>query len=160
MDDRELCCRACRQKVGPVVGPDGVLWYGHPGNEDRHKVEPVLLSPADVINVCDFCLALRPQWAFPLLERATTRLFHPGLGVSVVAQDNDGWWGACSVCADLIRDRKIGRLRDRALAVLRERLPVTASWQETAWAKESVLLQLASFWQSSPGAPVETGVFS
>lgn len=147
-------------KVSRVDASDGTSWYAHPDNPDKHDVEPVLMAAADVIYVCDFCLAPRPQWAFPLLERTTTRLFHAGLDADVVSVDTDGWWGACSECADLIRGRKIGQLRDRALATLKAKLPAAASWQDLAWAKESVLLQLASFWQASPGLPVEVGVFS
>ena len=158
--DQVLCCRTCRQKVSRVTGPDGSSWYAHPDNQDGHAVELVLLAAADAVYVCDFCLAPGPQWAVPLLEHATTQMFHAGLDVEVVAVDTDGWWGACSECADLIRARKIGQLRDRALATLRAKLPAGSSWQDTAWAKESVLLQLAAFWQATPGPPVEVAVFS
>lgn len=117
------------------------------------------MAAADVIRVCDFCLAPHPQWAFPLLERASTRMFHPGLGIEIVTEDTDAWWGACAACADLIRNRQIGQLRNRSLAVLKARLPAV-SYQEMAWAKESVLLQLAAFWQASPGSPVEVSVLA
>jgi hypothetical protein len=160
MPGYELCCSTCRKKVSRVVSPDGEVWYGHPGNLDRHKVVPLVMAPADVIRVCDFCLAVNPRWVFPLLERASTRTFHPGLGITMAAEDSDGWWAACSGCADLIRDRKVTQLRDRALAVLKDRQPDPISWQDATWQKESVLLQLAAFWRASPGAPVEVGLFS
>lgn len=154
-----MCCRTCRQKVGRVDCPDGTVRYAHPGNQDGHAVEAVMLPAADTVYVCDFCLAPDPTMRFPLQEPASTVLFHPGLGANVVAEDTDSWWGACSVCAVLIRERKIGQLRDRALAVLRDMMP-GASWEQARWARESVMLQLAAFWQASPGDPVEVHVFS
>jgi hypothetical protein len=146
----ELCCRTCRLKVSRIQDPDGRVWYAHHGPRD-HEVEPVAMATADVIHVCDFCLAPHPGWCFPLLEHAsTTSAPHPDLGFNVKAEDTDGWWAACQVCMELVAARQIGKLRDRALAVA-----VVRRGPLSAWEKQGVIDQLAAFWLAVPGPPVE-----
>lgn len=148
-----MACRTCRQSLSRVRNPDGTIWWGHPGMS-THKVEPVWTAPEDTVFVCDFCLAPNPRWSFPLLEHATTTLFSPDIMANVTAVDVDAWWGACDTCADLIRNRCIGKLRDRALAAAVRSLGKPPS----AWEKESLFLQLAAFWAAVPGPPIEAEV--
>ncbi len=150
MAGTELCCRTCRLKVSRVQAPDGQIWYAHHGQHD-HEVEPVAMAVADVIHVCDFCLAPHPAWCFPLLEHASTEsAVHPELGWTMKAVDTDGWWAACQACMELISARQIGKLRDRALAA-----GVARRGGLTAWERQSVIDQLAAFWLAVPGSPVE-----
>jgi hypothetical protein len=114
-------------------------------------VVPVAMESADVIHVCDFCLALHPPLIFPLREHASTSLFDPDINAYVTAEDTDAWWAACRVCADLVVAQDHRTLRDRALAVLKARC---APGLPSAWETESVLLQLAAFWKAGPASPV------
>lgn len=151
----ELCCATCRVKVSRCQAPDGTAWYGHPGPSD-HEVTAIAMETADVIHVCDFCLAPHPRWAFPLLERASTSSpVHPESGFRVDAIDTDGWWGACEECAGLVTSRQIGRLRDKALAVAGKTVRARYGRGITGWEKQSVIIQLAAFWTGGPGSPVE-----
>lgn len=150
--DNVLCCGTCHVKVSKVTNPDGSVWYGHPG-QAKHEVTPVWLPEREVIRVCDFCLAPGPGWAIPLRDHADTSRFNPDIGFNVTALDTDAWWGACDTCMELINARKIGELRDRALAVA-ERVHGGL----TEWEKQSVLGQLAAFWLASPGPGIEVSV--
>ena len=68
MDD--MACQNCHLKVNRVRRPDGSIYYDHspqPGTP-RHKVVAVHLDAADIIEVCDFCLAPAPALGGPAAE--------------------------------------------------------------------------------------------
>lgn len=144
----EMGCQTCHRKLSRVQRPDGSIYYDHPPTPGapKHEVVPIHLDAGDLVEVCDFCLAPNPPWTIPLLEHATTVLAYRDLDVTSV--DDDALWGACDECAELIRTRSIGKLRNRALAVAIQKF---APEPLPDYAKESVLLQLAAFWASVPG---------
>lgn len=148
-----MCCKTCHVQVSRGTNPDGTEWYGHPGMNgvNGHEVVPIRLPADQVTRLCDFCMAPGPTWIFPLLDRADTTKWHPGLGINVTALDTDGWWTACETCTELINTRQIGKLRDRALQVGQEVLERPLS----SWEKQSIITQLGAFWTHSPGSPVE-----
>lgn len=148
-----VACATCHVKVSRVTDPVNGEWWGHPTTTD-HEVVPVELPESEVTRVCDFCLLPGPTWAFPLLEHADTSRWNPSLGLNVTALDTDGWWAACDLCADLIRERNISGLRNRALAtaIAELRRPLSR------WEKQSVFDQLSAFWLARPGSPVETSL--
>lgn len=148
-----LCCKTCHVQVSRATNPDGTEWYGHPGmyGPAGHEVVPIRLPADQVTRLCDFCMMPRPTWIYPLHDHADTTKWHPELGFNVTALDMDGWWTACETCAELINTRQIGKLRNRALETGRAALGRVLS----SWEKQSIIEQLAAFWLSSPGSPVE-----
>jgi len=153
MDSARAACRTCHVKVSKITEPDGTEWWGHPHDNTSHKVVPVELPWKEIVRLCDLCMALRPAWAYPLLAHAHTTKWSPDLGVNVTALDTDAWWLICDECAQLVNARDKIALRNKALAVLRKRLP-----DMTQWEAQSVLLQLAAFWGGQPGSPVEASL--
>ena len=70
------------------------------------------------------------------------------LNIEVTAIDDDAIWGACDECAQLVRTRQIGQLRNRALAVARRQYEPKPL---PRYALEGIIAQLAAFWLSVPG---------
>jgi hypothetical protein len=153
MDSSRVACARCHLKLSHVTGPRGADWWGHPIKSDHEEI-PVELPLADIIRVCDFCLALRPQWVIPLMEHADTTGWEPDFRLNVTALDTDGWWMACDACLAFISKSERKGLRDRALGVLTVNLGSPATPSE----KERLLLQLAAFWRAQPGPAVEASL--
>lgn len=152
----ELVCARCRLKVNFVQEPGGIR-YLHAGALDfahltGHPPEPVVLPNGSAIYQCDFCSVRYPAWTIPLQER--TELTVRASDFELTSED-DGWWAACDVCAELIRNRKIRLLRERSLNRLRE---ITGAPLEPEVA-EMIRLKQASFWLAKPGDPLPVELF-
>lgn len=155
----ELVCGVCRLKVNFVQEPGGSIRYLHAGALDYahlvgHPPEPVIMPNGNAIYQCDFCSERKPAWVIPLQERRELTVRVQASGFELTSED-DGWWTACDVCAELIRKRKIRLLRERSLARLRE---ITGGELEPEVA-EMIRLKQASFWLAKPGDPLPVELF-
>lgn len=151
----ELACAACRVVVNPITDTrTGAVVYAHPFTGEEHEIVAAEMDEADVIWLCDFCLAPGPAWEIPLLEHASTvgNFLIDQETLSVSVEDTDALWGACEECADCVRRHDRAGLRNRAFIPLARHY---APHPPPEWHKQTVLVQLYAFWASVPGPMVK-----
>jgi hypothetical protein len=112
----------------------------------------IVNKPKPGEEVCDFCGAPKPVWAFPCRNHVTTDT----VGGLSASQGSLGAWGACDECHALILKADREGVVRRAV----ENIPAELKLVPMALVQSSIRHVQDNFWSNRDGDPIRTDSLS